>query len=639
MAFSRDLLIRLIAKDEASRALGGVEKSLSTLKTAAASFGIALSAGALAKGAYDLLALGAQAQQVEQSFLSLSRATGQSSTELLDALKSASRGAVNETDLMQQANFAMLAGGREMANALPQLMEIARAASIGLGQDMNFMFESIVKGIARGSPLILDNLGLIVSEEEANRKWADAMGTTVEAMTAQEKQQALLNDILAQAPAYIASVGAAGTTAAEELAIMRATWEDLRKSVAEEFIVAGTTGLGADIVDTLQKALLLNNAIDTVQEGIEEIRAQGRTGLADQLDKDAKGAVQLSASVASNIKRLQDLNQTIISLIDGPAGYLPTFFAEADGSVRRFDEAALKAALSVDILNTKMANGLSPTQYQTRSKKNAETFVEDYRRSGQEAQRALELAADQSTRAWEQSFRNMRSMAEQVLGGGLNVTQADFLATAAGTYQDAPLEAARRLADVANLGLESPWASFFQIPPEVLAQGTEAIKAWSAATRDDVVNLTRPDLIDWDAFTRDYQQLLNDNAARELTLDIAVGKLSEAGLLQGNEDQRKAQVARLLGIETPEIAVASMVSGFDAALSSNNPADKVLTNVRSGVDADLAGYATIGQQMGNTIGKAAQTAIVDGVGNVRTIIAQTVAPEVARILQSQEAQP
>ncbi len=644
MAASRDLLIRLIAKDEASKEISGVENSLAGLGKAAAALGIGLSAGALAKGVYDLTVIGAQAQQVEQSFESLSRSAGQSGDKLLEALKVASRGTISETELMQKANFAMLAGGSEMANALPQLLEIARAASIGLGEDMGFMFDSIVKGIARGSPLILDNLGLIVSLEEANKKYADSLGISVSALTEQQKQQALLNDILSQSPDYIASVGAESTTAAEKTAKLTTAWQELKTAIGLAIVEAG----GADAVgfaaDALTKNMSGAGALTDLEEEYRRLfdllQKSGNASTTQLADLNAQYYLlrRSGAAGASGTKLLLDAMERMIY---GDAGYLPTFMVELDGTIRRMGQSATIAAASVAVLNTKMANGLSPTQYQARTKKAAKDFASDYEATMREAQRASSFAADESARAWERSFANMRSMAEQVLGGGLNVTDSEMLAAGAGTYQDKPLEAARRLADVANLGLESPWAAFFEIPQSVLDQGTEAIKAWAAATRDDVVNLTRPDLIDWDAFIANYEKLLNDNAARELTIDIAVGKLSEAGLLQGNDAQRKAQVAKLLGIETPEIAVASMVSGFDAALSSNNPADKVLSNVKSGVDADLAGYATIGKTMGDTIGTATKTAIIDNVGNVRASIAHMIAPEVARILATNagEAQP
>lgn len=647
MAASRDLLIRLIAKDEASKEISGVENSLAGLGKAAAALGIGLSAGALAKGVYDLTVIGAQAQQVEQSFESLSRSAGQSGDKLLEALKVASRGTISETELMQKANFAMLAGGNEMANALPQLLEIARAASIGLGEDMGFMFDSIVKGIARGSPLILDNLGLIVSLEEANKKYADSLGVSVSALTEQQKQQALLNDILSQAPDYIASVGAESTTAAEKVVSMSVAMDELKAAIGTFLVEAGTADFVGNIAGEITYVTDRFRDFGDVAERfgtLEAVKASAK--LAKALQDLGYEFKRTGMSVAEYNKRWEeatDLYQYLpeqLQYTKAVMDSMPAVMGALSGAIWDVGKAANFTGASLRTMAT-MANGLSPTQYQARTKKAAKDFAADYEATMREAQRASSFAADESARAWERSFANMRSMAEQVLGGGLNVTDSEMLAAGAGTYQDKPLEAARRLADVANLGLESPWASFFEIPQSVLDQGTEAIKAWAAATRDDVVNLTRPDLIDWDAFIANYEKLLNDNAARELTIDIAVGKLSDAGLLQGNDAQRKAQVAKLLGIETPEIAVASMVSGFDAALSSNNPADKVLSNVKSGVDADLAGYATIGKTMGDTIGTATKTAIIDNVGNVRTSIAHMIAPEVARILATNagEAQP
>ena len=75
-------------------------------------------------------------------------------------------------------------------------MEISRASARAFGESVGFMFDSIVKGIGRQSKLILDNLGIIVSAEDAYRKYAASIGKSKDQLTEMEKKQAFLNATL-----------------------------------------------------------------------------------------------------------------------------------------------------------------------------------------------------------------------------------------------------------------------------------------------------------------------------------------------------------------------------------------------------------------------------------------------------------
>jgi hypothetical protein len=88
--------------------------------------------------------------------------------------------------------------GRSLLDNSPALMEIAKAANAvnpTLGTTA-FMYESITAGIKRNSPLILDNLGIVVKVGEAQQNYATKLGKTVEQLTTAELQQALLNGVL-----------------------------------------------------------------------------------------------------------------------------------------------------------------------------------------------------------------------------------------------------------------------------------------------------------------------------------------------------------------------------------------------------------------------------------------------------------
>ncbi len=216
-----------VAYDEYNRALGDnidttshAEKATATLTgglksfaiTAGVAAGAAVAVGVATKKAFDFSREGAALNQLEESF-NLMNASVFKTPDLLDKMDKAARGTVGTSEMM--AGLLTLTAGatdelaRAQAEAAPKLMEIAKAANKlnpTLGST-GFLFESLARGIKRSSPLILDNTGLVIKVGQANEEWAAKMGMTVEAMSAQDKQFALLAAALKAGDKLIDQVG------------------------------------------------------------------------------------------------------------------------------------------------------------------------------------------------------------------------------------------------------------------------------------------------------------------------------------------------------------------------------------------------------------------------------------------------
>jgi hypothetical protein len=171
---------------------------------------------------------------------------------LLDKLRVASKGTVDDMTLMS-ATAKLLAGAQgELASALaastPQLMEIAKAASKlnpSLG-DTATMYESLAMGIKRASPEVLDNLGLIVKIGAANEEYARILGKSVDALTAEEEKIALLNATIKAGNVLIEQAG--GTTDAGADSIMR--MDAATKNLWDTFVAKLAPGIGG-VAETL----------------------------------------------------------------------------------------------------------------------------------------------------------------------------------------------------------------------------------------------------------------------------------------------------------------------------------------------------------------------------------------------------
>ena len=618
---AQDLLLRILAKNETKAAFSEVKSGLSSLTGALAGFGVGLSALGVAKFSAEAIQLAASAGPVENAFNSMAASLGRNADSMLADLQSISRGAIDQTALMTAANTAMLLGGRTLASELPTLLEVARAGSIALGQDMQFMFQSIITGIARQSPLILDNLGIVVDLETANKQYAASLGITVEAMTEAQKQQALLNDILRGAPDYIANVGADATTAAENIKSLEASSKELKTAWGELLLELGAdealAGAAQEMRDfTNETAQADFQQLITDLKGLARwMQLDGQTEAAKNLSDGINGLTRSSLPLETMNERLRQLRAAALGLDPTKVNALFDSISDLVG-LRGEIEGTADAIASLTIPDPLAERGAELEDRQQA------IYAAALRRRLAREQEAEEeaTAASRYVEEWRSAYQarlsEARSMAEAVLSSGTQVTPLDMAQTAAGTYQDKPLEAARRLADIANLGLESPWAKFFEIPPDVLAAGSEAIKAWATEVQGDVENLARPDLIDWDAFVAEFQRQKDEATAKALTLDIAMGKLAQAGLLTpGNEAQSKLEIAQMLGLDTPELAAASIAQGFQTAFDANNPASALLSSFQTKLGTQETAYKTTGEKAGGWLGdsiKGAALTSLDG---------------------------
>lgn len=102
--------------------------------------------------ARETIQLAMTAEGVEQAFSRLNNA------KLLDNLREATKGTVNDFLLMKAAvqskNFQI------PLDQMGKLLSFAQRRAIETGQSMDYLVDSIVIGIGRKSPLILDNLGI-----------------------------------------------------------------------------------------------------------------------------------------------------------------------------------------------------------------------------------------------------------------------------------------------------------------------------------------------------------------------------------------------------------------------------------------------------------------------------------------------
>lgn len=231
------LIVQILANNaDFIKGVGASQKQLSSfvngVKKVAGAVGIAFSAERVISFAAEITRLAGEAEGVENAFNKLP-----GSIKLMDDMKRATGGTVSELNLMkravQAANFDI------SLQSLPKLLEFAAVRAQQTGQSVDYLVDSIVTGIGRKSPLILDNLGISASQlrEEMN-------GVSLASASVGEVAEAVGRI----AGTNLEQMGTLADTASTKTERLAASWENLKVAIGDASNEAGLFGSTVDIL-------------------------------------------------------------------------------------------------------------------------------------------------------------------------------------------------------------------------------------------------------------------------------------------------------------------------------------------------------------------------------------------------------
>ena len=256
-----------------SKIVAGAGQSFQALGTAAlGGIGVATGAitglgAALAKVTIDA----APVEGVSDAFAGLAESADQGADEMLSALKRGSAGMVANRDLMMSFNQAAQLVSTDFAVQLPDAMQYLGKVSAATGQDMGFMLDSLVKGVGRLSPMILDNLGIQVAQSEAIERAAEMYGVEADALDKSQVQAGMMNVVLEKLAANTASMPDVTETAAARMAQFKATIQDTKDQVGVAFLPVLTTLLGT-LGEVGERVLpVVVGALETIAPVVERV--------------------------------------------------------------------------------------------------------------------------------------------------------------------------------------------------------------------------------------------------------------------------------------------------------------------------------------------------------------------------------
>jgi hypothetical protein len=220
-------------------------RSLDGLTGSAAQVALGFLSIQAAQRAFTFVKTGAEVADVAKSFDNLSKAAGTTGPVLLGSLRAAADGTITDASLIKSANLGLLLTQNRIAKDLPALTTIARAAAKATGQDIDFIFDSLVRGIARGSPKIIDNAGITLDADKAFQDYARSIGKSADALTDAERQQATLNAVLKDGAEIVKTVGLNADDSSVKIAQATVAIQNLGSAIATKISpFAGTVAEG-----------------------------------------------------------------------------------------------------------------------------------------------------------------------------------------------------------------------------------------------------------------------------------------------------------------------------------------------------------------------------------------------------------
>lgn len=201
-------------------------------KVALGGIGVATGAAAGLAGVLGKLTVdAAPVEGISDAFEGLAESAGYGQDEMLAALQRGSSGMIAQRDLMMSFNKAASLVSTDFATQLPDAMQYLSKVSAATGQDMGFLMDSLVTGVGRLSPMILDNLSIQVSQAEATERAAEMFGVEAAQLSKTQQQAGMMNVVLEKLAANTASMPDVTDSAAAKMAQFRATIQDTKDRI------------------------------------------------------------------------------------------------------------------------------------------------------------------------------------------------------------------------------------------------------------------------------------------------------------------------------------------------------------------------------------------------------------------------
>jgi len=154
----------------------------------------------------------------------------------LKAMHEGSLGMVGDVELMKSYNSAASLVSKSFAQELPGAMGMLSKVAASTGQNMNYLINSLVTGVGRVQPLILDNLQVQVTLADATKEAAAMFGVEASALTKAQTQAGMMAVVMEKLRENTAGMPEVAGTAAQKMEALKTTLSNLKDKVGVALI-------------------------------------------------------------------------------------------------------------------------------------------------------------------------------------------------------------------------------------------------------------------------------------------------------------------------------------------------------------------------------------------------------------------
>jgi hypothetical protein len=194
-----------------------------------------VASGAITAVGFATLKLGEHAgkyESIRDAFSGMTKEMGINVEDFEKKVADASKGTIDRLTILSGANKAMSLIGKEafndFGNDFAKMAELSKKAARATGQDVGFMFDSLITGVSRGSKMILDNLGITMNMEDAQAKYAASLMETNKMTEDQAKKASLLRVVIEELDSTYKDVAVSGGGYQGALQAMNTTLENAK---------------------------------------------------------------------------------------------------------------------------------------------------------------------------------------------------------------------------------------------------------------------------------------------------------------------------------------------------------------------------------------------------------------------------
>ena len=311
-----NLIYKILGIDKATQKTRKLDSSLDKLGKRAGQVAKGFIGFEVARRGIELAKTGAQAEIVARSF----RKLADEPDKMLQSMKVATAGTIAEMELMQKFNQASLLG--LPLDRFDDMLTIARGSAQATGESMDFMLNSIVTGLGRGSKLMLDNLGIILDVKKANEEYALTLEKTASELTDNERKQAFVNKALEIGIGNLERAGGVTESNADMFDQASASLGDFGIEAGQLLtrhlrpLIVGFTNLTTDVTNFL-KAIepegFAEGRLGELQRELEALENQQKTS-ANTAFVFSQAMIASNASQADSLERLIEAKKAEIEI-------------------------------------------------------------------------------------------------------------------------------------------------------------------------------------------------------------------------------------------------------------------------------------------------------------------------------------